>query len=156
MEFKLAPTKFNLEVFATSKCQLKKYCLYHFLRKARLVWDTNSLTVGCKMLFLQTYMWQFDVVSTKFLQLSSIYSILYRVLALQKYIIGFSKFSKAGLQQRPLQRGGRRWEKQKGLQLPPPTHLLPYTMRTNLLNSCNLVSINKNVVFYAFLVVRIY
>ena len=30
-----------------------------------------------------------------------------------------------------------------------------YTMRTNLLNWCNLVSISKNVVFYAFLVVRI-
>ena len=30
------------------------------------------------------------------------------------------------------------------------------TMRTNLLNLCNLVSISKNVVFYAFLVVRIY
>ena len=30
------------------------------------------------------------------------------------------------------------------------------TMRTNLLNWCNLVSISKNVVFYAFLVVRIY
>ena len=28
-----------------------------------------------------------------------------------------------------------------------------YTMRTNLLNWCNLVSISKNVVFYAFLVV---
>ena len=31
-----------------------------------------------------------------------------------------------------------------------------YTMRTNLLNWCNLVSISKNVVFYAFGVVRIY
>ena len=31
-----------------------------------------------------------------------------------------------------------------------------YTMRTNLLNWCNLVSINKNLAFYAFLVVRIY
>ena len=31
-----------------------------------------------------------------------------------------------------------------------------YTMRTDLLNSCHLVSISKNVVFYAFLVVRIY
>ena len=31
-----------------------------------------------------------------------------------------------------------------------------YTMRTNLLNWCNLVSISKKVVFYAFLVVRIY
>ena len=31
-----------------------------------------------------------------------------------------------------------------------------YAMRTNLLNWCNLVSISKNVVFYAFLVVRIY
>ena len=31
-----------------------------------------------------------------------------------------------------------------------------YTMRTNLLNWCNLVSISKNVVFYALLVVRIY
>ena len=31
-----------------------------------------------------------------------------------------------------------------------------YTMRTNLLNWCNLVSISKNVVFNAFLVVRIY
>ena len=30
------------------------------------------------------------------------------------------------------------------------------TMRTNLLNWCNLVSISKNVVFYVFLVVRIY
>ena len=30
------------------------------------------------------------------------------------------------------------------------------TMRKNLLNWCNLVSISKNVVFYAFLVVRIY
>ena len=30
------------------------------------------------------------------------------------------------------------------------------TMRTNLLNWCHLVSISKNVVFYAFLVVRIY
>ena len=29
-----------------------------------------------------------------------------------------------------------------------------YTMRTNLLNWCNLVSISKNVMFYAFLVVR--
>ena len=28
-----------------------------------------------------------------------------------------------------------------------------YTMRTDLLNWCNLVSISKNVVFYAFLVV---
>ena len=33
---------------------------------------------------------------------------------------------------------------------------LGYTMRTNLLNWCNLVSIIKNVAFYAFLVVRIY
>ena len=33
---------------------------------------------------------------------------------------------------------------------------LTFTMRTNLLNWCNLVSISKNVVFYAFLVVRIY
>ena len=33
---------------------------------------------------------------------------------------------------------------------------ITYTMRTNLLNWCNLVSISKNVVFYAFLVVRIY
>ena len=33
---------------------------------------------------------------------------------------------------------------------------LNYTMRTNLLNWCNLVSISKNVVFYVFLVVRIY
>ena len=127
MEFKLAHAKFNFEVFATSKCQLKKYCLYHFLRKTRLVWGYQQSP--CKMLFLQTYMWQFDVVSTKFLQLSSIYSILYRVLALQKYIIGFSKFSKAGLQQRPGQRGGRRWEKQRGLQLPhPPTYLLSQNM----------------------------
>ena len=31
-----------------------------------------------------------------------------------------------------------------------------YTMRTNLLNWCNLVSISKNVVFYVSLVVRIY
>ena len=31
-----------------------------------------------------------------------------------------------------------------------------YTIRTNLLNWCNLVSIIKNVVFYAFLVLRIY
>ena len=31
-----------------------------------------------------------------------------------------------------------------------------YTMRTNLLNWCNLVSISKNVVFYASLVLRIY
>ena len=30
------------------------------------------------------------------------------------------------------------------------------TMRTNLLNWCHLVSISKNIVFYAFLVVRIY
>ena len=30
------------------------------------------------------------------------------------------------------------------------------TMRTDLLNWCHLVSISKNVVFYAFLVVRIY
>ena len=30
------------------------------------------------------------------------------------------------------------------------------TMRTNLLNYCHLVSISKNVMFYAFLVVRIY
>ena len=30
------------------------------------------------------------------------------------------------------------------------------TMRTNLLNWCNLVSISSNVVFYAFLVIRIY
>ena len=30
------------------------------------------------------------------------------------------------------------------------------TMRTNLLNWCNLVSISKNVMFYVFLVVRIY
>ena len=30
------------------------------------------------------------------------------------------------------------------------------TIRTNLLNWCNLVSISKNIVFYAFLVVRIY
>ena len=44
---KIAPTRFNFEVFATSKCQLKKYCLYHFQRKARLVWDTNSLLVKC-------------------------------------------------------------------------------------------------------------
>ena len=34
--------------------------------------------------------------------------------------------------------------------------LITYTMRTNLLNWCNLVSISKNVVFYASLVVRIY
>ena len=34
--------------------------------------------------------------------------------------------------------------------------LLVSTMRTNLLNWCNLVSISKNVVFFAFLVVRIY
>ena len=31
-----------------------------------------------------------------------------------------------------------------------------YTMRTNLLNWCNLVSISKNVMFYAFLLARIY
>ena len=31
-----------------------------------------------------------------------------------------------------------------------------YTMRTDLLNWCHLVSISKNVVFYVFLVVRIY
>ena len=31
-----------------------------------------------------------------------------------------------------------------------------YTMRTDLLNWCNLVSLSKNVVFYAFGVVRIY
>ena len=31
-----------------------------------------------------------------------------------------------------------------------------FTMRTNLLNWCHLVSISKNVVFYTFLVVRIY
>ena len=30
------------------------------------------------------------------------------------------------------------------------------TMKTNLLSWCNLVSISKNLVFYAFLVVRIY
>ena len=35
--------------------------------------------------------------------------------------------------------------------------LLDYTMRTNLLNWCNLISINsKNVVFYAFLVVNLF
>ena len=34
--------------------------------------------------------------------------------------------------------------------------LLGQTMRTNLLNWCNLVSISKNVVFYVSLVVRIY
>ena len=33
---------------------------------------------------------------------------------------------------------------------------LSYTMRTNLLNFCHLVSISKNVVFYVSLVVRIY
>ena len=32
---------------------------------------------------------------------------------------------------------------------------LGYTMRTNLLNCCNLVSISKNTVFYDFGVVRI-
>ena len=31
-----------------------------------------------------------------------------------------------------------------------------YTMRTNVLNWCNLVSISKNVVFYASGMVRIY
>ena len=36
------------------------------------------------------------------------------------------------------------------------TKIYAYTMGTNLLNLCNLVSISKNVVFYAFLVVRIY
>ena len=36
------------------------------------------------------------------------------------------------------------------------TWVLINTMRTNLLNWCNLVSISKNVVFYAFLMVRIY
>jgi hypothetical protein len=36
------------------------------------------------------------------------------------------------------------------------THQGGCTMRTNLLNWCNLVSTSKNVVFYAFLVVRIY
>ena len=35
-------------------------------------------------------------------------------------------------------------------------YVLTCTMRTNLLNWCNLVSISKKVVFYAFLVVRIY
>ena len=34
--------------------------------------------------------------------------------------------------------------------------LKSYALRTNLLNWCNLVSISKNVVFYAFLAVRIY
>ena len=33
---------------------------------------------------------------------------------------------------------------------------LQFTMRKNLLTFCHLVSISKNVVFYAFLVVRIY
>ena len=33
---------------------------------------------------------------------------------------------------------------------------ISFTMRTNLLNWCHLVSVSKNVVFYAFLVVRIY
>ena len=33
---------------------------------------------------------------------------------------------------------------------------ISFTMSINLLNWCNLVSITKNVVFYAFLVVRIY
>ena len=33
---------------------------------------------------------------------------------------------------------------------------LKITIRTNLLNWCNLVSISKNIVFYAFLLVRIY
>jgi hypothetical protein len=33
---------------------------------------------------------------------------------------------------------------------------LLYTMRTNLLNWCNFVSISKNIAFYTFLVVRIY
>ena len=33
---------------------------------------------------------------------------------------------------------------------------LAYTIRTNLLNWCNLVSISKNLVFYAFVVERIY
>ena len=36
------------------------------------------------------------------------------------------------------------------------TNLKTNTMRTNLLNWCNLVLISKNVVFYVFLVVRIY
>ena len=34
--------------------------------------------------------------------------------------------------------------------------LIYFTMRKNLLNWCHLVSISKNVIFYAFLVVRIY
>ena len=37
-----------------------------------------------------------------------------------------------------------------------PLQVIQNTMRTNLLNWCHLVSISKNVVFYAFLVVRIY
>ena len=35
-------------------------------------------------------------------------------------------------------------------------HFKAFTMRTNLLNWCNLVPISKNVVFYTSLVVRIY
>ena len=34
--------------------------------------------------------------------------------------------------------------------------ILDYTMRRDLLNCCNLVSISKNIVFYVFGVVRIY
>ena len=34
--------------------------------------------------------------------------------------------------------------------------LFPFTVRTTLLNWCNLVSISKNIVFYLFLVARIY
>ena len=37
-----------------------------------------------------------------------------------------------------------------------PSIFLTVTMRTDLLNWCNLVSISKNVLFYAFGVVRIY
>ena len=40
--------------------------------------------------------------------------------------------------------------------MPLSNHCFVFTMRTNLLNWCNLVSISKNVVFYAFLVEGIY
>ena len=43
----------------------------------------------------------------------------------------------------------------KSLECPKSKPASHFTMRTNLLNWCNLVSISKNVVFYAFLVVRI-
>ena len=38
----------------------------------------------------------------------------------------------------------------------PKGSFFNYTMRKSLLNKCHLVSISKNVVFYVFLVVRIY